>query len=208
MTRFVFTQNDKDDVRTAVQNAATADKAWGDSSLDDLKLRIKRFNYTKKQSKCCYCLRDFSNNYMSVIDTEHILPKSLWPKYTFTMKNLSISCKRCNSTIKKTRTDFLTTSILNKRNVFVSRYYRFLHPILDSPEGKLNIISVQTNSSINLIKYYARGEKGKYTYDYFKLNELEVASLNVSQGGQTASGVSDSIPDELLMDLQKILKKL
>lgn len=212
MAKFQFTTSEKQDVKNTVSHVKslgrTQDKAWDENQLNSLKLRIKTNNMTKTSNKCCYCFRDFSNNYLSVVDSEHILPKSIWPKYTFTMKNLSVACKRCNSTVKRFKVDFLNGLDKYNKKPFQSKYYKILHPNLDDAIGNLELISYQTSSTGNILKYLYSEGKGKYTYEFFRLKELEIESINESQGVKKRSLINANVPDELLEELYTNLKNL
>ena len=93
--------------------------------------------------------------------------------------------------IKKARTDFLTIPIhtLPKR-VFRSHYYRFVHPNLDKVESHIVRKSVQ-EGRVRFIKYFFpnASAKGKFTYTYFRLKELEVDSANLAQGRKRQSQI-------------------
>lgn len=157
---------------------------WKLNKLKPIKKKIKTKKRTDQQETCCYCQRDTAGEYTMVLDIEHILPKSLRLKSMFTLKNLAVSCKRCNMEIKKANTDFLTVPInqLPKR-VFKSHLYKFVHPNLDIPELHLKRRVVQEGRA-RITKYVFPNQsaKGRYTYEYFKLIDLEVDYANKAQG--------------------------
>jgi hypothetical protein len=121
-----------------------------------------------------------------VIDIEHVLPKSLFPKYMFRMSNLSASCKRCNMNLKKDKIDFLTGAGARRNGrLFRSKLYKLIHPNLDKYNSHLDLKSRQEGSMV-MVKYIVvnNSSKGAYTYEYFKLDRLEKNDFDMAQGSQ------------------------
>lgn len=187
--------------------AKDQDHAWEETDLEGVKKNIKDYNCGRTTFKCCYCKRDLSNRYRSEMDSEHVLPKSEWPNFTFKIKNLSISCKRCNSTIKKTRTDFLTVCCKEIKNPFKSKYYKFLHPNLDKDPSKLILYVISVSGYLEILKYKYKGDKGKFTYDYFKLKDLEKESINEAQGFKPPK-LSDAISGNTRIEILDMLEDI
>lgn len=185
--------------------------AWDRDALSNLKLEIKKYNMSRRDNKCCYCLRDFSSNHLSIVDGEHVLPKSKFPRLVFSLKNLSVSCKRCNSSIKGSRVDFLNVSIeYAQKKPFISENYKFLHPNLDSGRGRLEL-EIRTRTYGNVfIKYYydVNDLKAIYTYSYFELSKLEVEAFNINQGKKEKVTTSSSADKATLEEIEVLKKKL
>jgi hypothetical protein len=101
---------------------------WNNLILASIKRKIKDYYRIKNNEQCCYCRRDFENEFNMVIDIEHILPKSIadFSNYMFDIENLNISCKRCNMNIKKDRIDFIVDISKIKPNYKVSQKYLFI----------------------------------------------------------------------------------
>ncbi len=163
------------------QRADASLKIWENNKLDPVKSKLKLFIRTNRTdgNKCSYCLKDFYNDHNMSIDIEHILPKSKYPEYTFTLKNLTIACKRCNLIIKGNDTSFLTDDFERKKP-FKRKYYKITHPVLDR-KNHLLLFDLHYPGN-HIIKYYPKNTKAQNTYTYFRLNEIEIEILNQAQG--------------------------
>ncbi len=157
---------------------------WSLNKLKPIKAKIKKQKREDLEDTCCYCQRDTNGEFNMVLDIEHIIPKSTRLRHMFTMKNLTISCKRCNMKIKNTDTSFLSVPIENlPRRVFKSKYYKFIHPNIDDIESHIERNVIQ-KGKIRIVKYLIQNnsEKGWFTYRYFKLKDFEIDAANQSQG--------------------------
>lgn len=184
-----FTVGEIDAMRDA---SARGHTAWDRNvRLDSVKRKIKEFRIIRSSQTCCYCRRDIGGEFSMVLDVEHVLPKSQYLKYMFSGKNLAVSCKRCNMSIKGARLDFLFSPVMPKR-VFRSKYYKIIHPNLDDYESHLLRNAVQIGASV-LVKYsvVGRSSKGYYTYEFFKLDALERNSFDKAQGASGRSELKD-----------------
>ena len=169
--------------------------AWDrNPRLKTLKSKIKNFGKVKTGNQCCYCMSNIYGEFPMVLDIEHILPKSVFPKYMFTGKNLAISCKRCNMEIKKADVSFLAFPLVaTHRRVFRSRYYSFIHPNLDTYESHLHRNVVQSGRKVMVSYKIVNGSaKGAYTYSYFKLKNLELNSFDAAQGMKGRAEIKNS----------------
>lgn len=190
MNNFNFTNEHVAIMRTA---AKLGHKGWDLKDLKCIKSMIKTKRKLDQKDTCCYCQRDITGEFNMVLDIEHILPKSERLKNMFTMKNLSVSCKRCNMQIKGAKTDFLVVPINNlPKRVFRSHYYKFAHPNLDKVELHIKRVMFQ-DGKVKIIKYMFpnKTEKGSFTYEYFRLKELEVDSANKAQGKKGKNKIAD-----------------
>lgn len=59
------------------------------------KERYKRFLRVAQKGVCCYCLRPLGDD--GDVDLEHIIEKTVVADLSFNMKNLALSCGRCNT---------------------------------------------------------------------------------------------------------------
>ncbi len=168
---------------------------WSLTALKPVKDKIKQMKRKGLQEKCCYCLRDTTGEFNMVLDIEHIIPKGDRLRNMFTMKNLSVSCKRCNMKIKSTDTSFLSMDISElPRRAFRSRYYKFVHPNLDAPEKHIKRLVFELTGECKFIKYIIvpHSNKGLFTYEYFKLKELEVEAADRAQGRPKKNFIIDN----------------
>ena len=174
ITAFTFDE----DERLAIEVALLTDKPWYDPGVKDIKRRIKDFHLGMTVDTCCYCQRDLLGEFTMVIDVEHVLPSSKYKPQTFLMWNLSASCKRCNMDIKNDDVSF----IQGDGSLEDSSRYKLVHPNFDNPEDHLVRFAEQVGRS-RIVKYVVHTpDKGRYTYDYFKLKELETISYDEAQG--------------------------
>jgi len=183
MPNFIFTAEHISHIRAAISEKKTDEKVkvWEHKLLKPMRKELKHYILSNRKDgiRCAYCLKDFHNEHNMNIDVEHILPKSQYPEYTFTLKNLAVACKRCNLLIKKSDISFLTANFARKKP-FSSKYYRITHPVIDR-KNHLYLLDVHFNGC-HIIKYQTKSEKAKNTYNYFKLNEVEIETLNSAQG--------------------------
>lgn len=197
MAKLEFTDKEIECMKSAHMIGHTS---WDDASLKGIKTKIKDLNLSWQKDSCCYCMRPLNGEFLMVIDIEHILPKSLFVKHMFTVKNLSVSCKRCNLNIKKSKVDFLSLNInqLPKR-LFRSQFYKFVHPNLDNIESHLVLQITIVGRKHKLIKYQVINDsaKGAFNYSYFELEKLEVDSFNTAQNVKPKVEILDeNIRDE------------
>ncbi|MFL7032423.1 HNH endonuclease [Vibrio lentus] len=181
VAKLTFTANEIKEMQAA---SAAGHNGWKDKKLDTVKRKIKDHKRIYTYDLCCYCQRDTTEEFNMVLDIEHIIPKSARVKHMFTMKNLSVSCKKCNMKIKNEDLSFLVDDVVNlPSNIFKSRYYKFIHPNLDKVFRHLERNCVQ-QGRVRLVKYHFpnNSDKGKYTYEYFKLKEFEIEKANQAQG--------------------------
>lgn len=185
-----------DEENQKIKNAYTSSKPWNADNIDEIKRKIKNFHLHINHNLCCYCQRSLRDEFQMVIDVEHILPSSLYKQFTFEIWNTSASCKRCNMRIKKDRVDFINTE---NKNFLQSAHYKFAHPNFDPPFEHLKIQSIQDGPDMFVQYRLITNDKGKYTYDYFELQKIEVFYLNKAQGI-----VSPPIDDDISILIDKI----
>ncbi|EID4391957.1 HNH endonuclease [Vibrio vulnificus] len=189
--RLILNVREINSIRSAV---LISHKGWDNNKrLDSVKRKIKDLSMLKTYDNCCYCGRNIHGEFRMVLDIEHILPKSLCLKHMFTMKNLSVSCKRCNMNIKKNRIDFLNVDIVTASRSFKSKHYKFIHPNVDNYDAHLLLNCIQRGRAI--IKKYSvvnESSKGYFNYNYFQLEALEKNSFDEGQGGRNRSEINNS----------------
>jgi hypothetical protein len=121
-----------------------------------------------------------------VLDIEHILPKSVFSHCIFDLPNLAVSCKKCNMKIKGERLDFLNGEVsellkVEKSQLFHKELYKFAHPNLASVYEHLSIHN-ELKGPVTFSYYNVFTEVGRYTYDFFRLEEFVTESLERAQG--------------------------
>jgi hypothetical protein len=182
---------------------------WDKIEAGSLKTKLKTHFLTKTCHCCCYCLRSMYQWHSITIDVEHVLPKGSgkFPQFTFEVRNLSVACKRCNMGIKGSDTSFYLGAT-NDPNPFRSELYEFIHPNLDTASQHLEFWSAQHNAKF-MVKYQVLNDstKGKATYEYFKLQRLEVNSFDEAQG-LSAVLPDESIAPEITREILKAVEAL
>lgn len=180
-----FTLNDKE---IAIIHGVTDDTGsvdWNNKALANIRGRIKGLHLELQSSMCCYCRRSLHGEFAMVIDVEHILPKCTFKGFTFLSVNLSASCKRCNMNIKRARWDFVHGVSAHEMEALVdsSDAYEIIHPNLDVYADHLSRVVAGMDNHL-LVKYLTSRAtpKGRKTYEFFRLEELEVGCLDKAQG--------------------------
>lgn len=177
---------------------------WDNNEAEPLKRKIRDHFLSLGISSCCYCGLSMSNWHRITIDTEHVLPKGKFPRYTFEIKNLNIACRRCNMTIKGEKISFYLGSA-SEQDPFRSELYSFLHPNYDVRRDHLRIFNFQVDDNLFLKYIVALGStKGEETYQFFRLDELETNTFDRAQGGADVTGI-EALPPEIAAALRALL---
>lgn len=197
----VFTETEKQLIRHL-----SVVGGWDNAEAEPIKVKFKKYLLTKTSNCCCYCRRSMHMWHLMTIDIEHVLPKGneKYSQFTFEIKNLSVSCKRCNMGIKRSDTSFYLGAP-EEAGSFKSEHYTFIHPNLDMADDHLRFLSFQFNNKL-MIKYQVVNEsvKGSATYEYFELQKLELNSFDEAQGLAEASP-SESLPYKIAQELKTVL---
>lgn len=201
----MYTENDLEVIATSKELGGDI---WNNENLIGIKARIKEYYLNYNNYECCYCRKNFIGEFSMVIDIEHILPKKKYSDYMFDLENLNIACKRCNMNIKRDRTDFIVDIATIIPDYKLSSKYYFIHPNFDNYFEHMDYFVVIKNEK-KIIKYTPLSEKGKFTYDYFLLQKLEIDYLNYAQGVEfRRTDFSESIPENIKDDLQEFLNDI
>lgn len=202
---YVLTQEDVDNIKSAVSEAGDI---WNSKHLYDFKKNVKQHYRTEQKEQCSYCKRVILGEFKMVLDIEHILPKknNKFKKFMFLPKNLCVSCKRCNMAIKGNDTSFIVEGSSFEDNFYASEKYLFLHPHSDNYWDSIRY-SVAIENDIQLIQYTVINDcpKGLYTYNYFRLEQLEIDIVNEAQGIDTES-ISLAIQEDLALEVQALFQ--
>lgn len=200
-----FDDNEKALILAAV---AKGGKIWDDDTLSLIKRKIKTYCLEKTTHQCCYCRKDFTDEFNMVIDIEHVLPKSRYGDFIFQMFNLSVSCKRCNMKIKGERLDFLIDPNVVYHQPEDSSQYLLSHPNLDDYFQNLGY-NAQFIDNKKFVKFVPKTNKGQFTYDFFKLNQMEIDTINEMQGIKAQDvELSEKIPSELIEGVVDLVDQL
>lgn len=110
---------------------------------------IKDILKNETKEKCAYCESRITHIYPG--DIEHIIPKSIYPRLTFTWSNLTLGCYWCN----------------NKKSNFLDKSCMLLNPYKDNPKSHLRAFGP-------LIFHVNSSKRGELTWRKFELNRTEL----------------------------------
>lgn len=164
----------------------TPTQSWKWKGFKPIKKRLKLHRLKEQNNTCCYCQRNIKGEFKLILDVEHVLPKSVFNHCIFDLPNLAVSCRRCNWNVKGKNTDFFDQGILNipkmhKSDLFKQEHYIFAHPNLVDRFKHLSIKSEQDGPRA-ILYYRIYSKLGRQTYNYFRLHEFEINSLDKAQG--------------------------
>lgn len=209
--RTKLTPEDVAIIREVIAECADShEKIWGNKKLAGVKAKIKAHYRSLLEESCCYCCKNIHGEFKLVLDIEHILPKAHFKKFEFSPFNLSVACKRCNMNIKQDDTSFLKDLDVAKINPTDTANYKIIHPNLDYYYDHLCYETAIRNNS-KMVKYTVANDsdKGAFTYEYFRLKELEIDTINIAQGIVTEQKkFSDLMPSKVVKDIEALLKEL
>lgn len=200
LTNFNFSEEEQ----SAIDAALATEKPWDHEQevltdhkdvLVQLKVRVRDFHLQRHGHSCCYCAKNFEGEFTYVLDREHILPKDAFHSLAYTLCNLGVACKKCNMRIKGTDTSFVFDIGTILSNYDRSDRYLFIHPNFDRFSDHIAISEVILDEN-KLIAYKALNGslKGGYHYNYFKLSDRQIESLDQAQGlSPQASDVAKQI---------------
>ncbi|WP_342245282.1 HNH endonuclease [Pseudomonas sp. OTU5201] len=202
-----FTSKDFDAIKLAIKEGG---KIWESKHVSDVKRKIKDHYRAIQGEQCCYCRKNFKGEFNMVLDIEHVLPQgnSKFKKFMFTITNLSVACKRCNMLVKKDDISFISDTADFSKDPFLSDNYKLIHPNVDNYFHHLHYDASIRNLE-TMIKYTISGDsnKGHFTYNYFRLNELEVDSFNKSQGALGHVDISSAIDPDIALEIENLLEQ-
>lgn len=177
---------------------------WASPNLQAIRSKIRRFHRALRGDRCCYCQKSFADDHPLAVDIEHVLPKSKFHMLAITAVNLTVACKRCNMTIKKSRIDFLHgRTIAEVSGIYdQSETYEFVHPNLDEYDQHLQLLTTSIGKHM-LWRYMVKANsiKGIRTVDYFDLRSLEVDDLDRIQGIEGMSGSERALQIRRLLEV-------
>ncbi|QFY59716.1 hypothetical protein FZ934_04275 [Rhizobium grahamii] len=149
-------------------------------AISSFKIRLKKYHLLLQDSRCGYCRVSLHNRNIET-DREHILPKERFKFLCFDIYNLSVACKTCNMSIKKRRVTHLTSKgVLLHKDILDERNYKIVHPNIHVWSEHIDLQGDEDGDSVFRL-YYPITDRGKFTYDFFKLKDLERARNNDAQ---------------------------
>jgi len=197
-------------IKEAVKDVHDDEKFWDSDAFADLKQEIKAYLKRKTRYCCAYCRKNLLGEHEMTIDVEHILEKSEFPRLTFEIENLAISCRRCNFQKNRIKDPHVEADI--EPAYRSSHAYRFIHPNLDNYFDYMGVISISIDG-LSVIKYLPmpragvpNPEKAWFTYEEFRLREVErldlMSALKVHKPNSILAIESPEVRDFLARQLE------
>ena len=176
--------------RDAIAVALTSNSPWKHeeflnptkTALKSVKDKIKAYHLIRAANMCCYCRRSLRDEKIGV-DREHIIPKGKFKSLTYDIFNLSVACKRCNMDYKKERVDHIVDHETIETDFRNPNRYLIPHPNIDLYGSHIVRTSFQHDDG-EVTTYKLITDKGKFLYDFVRLDRLCVNELDIAQGGE------------------------
>lgn len=201
-----------DDETTVVTEALKASKPWDwkpacpvkKASLKSAKDKILAFHLQRHNHTCCYCKTGLKAAGPFMTDREHVLPKSKaqFKAFSYAIWNLGVACKRCNMQFKGAADGFVVSKV-DQVAFQTSENYRFIHPNYDRWGDHLTRFDAGMDEK-KLVVFFnpTDSEKGQYTKEFFKLEQLSLNSFDEGQGLKTTDQLSRAAA--LVLQLAKL----
>lgn len=128
---------------------------WHHPDAGTVRTAVK-YHYEREQEfRCCYCKQELLSVHGRVWDAEHIVPRSVVPRFLFEPLNLVVACVDCNST--KGDANTVTRNRRPRRYPASSSDFTIVHPHFDEYEEHI---------AVYLGKIYsAKSPKGQKTIE-------------------------------------------
>lgn len=136
---------------------------------------IKQALIEETNEKCAYCESKITHIYPG--DIEHIIPKSIYPRLTFSWNNLTLGCYWCNNK----KRNFLSKEcmLLNPYKDSIKEHLRAFGPIIfhinDSKRGEISLRQLELNRVELRERRFEKIEELKNLID--KLNSERIPAL-------------------------------
>lgn len=128
---------------------------WDHPDAALVRAAIKDHYEREQEFRCCYCQQQLLSGHGRVWDAEHIVPRSIVPRFLFEPRNLAVACVDCNST--KSDTSVVTRNRRPRAYPSSSSDFTIIHPHFDHFDAHI---------AIYLGKIYsAKSAKGQKTIE-------------------------------------------
>lgn len=142
---------------------------WSDDALIDIRKSVKQHYIREQEYRCCYCQQKDYSEHGRDWDAEHVIARSLEPKFMFTPENLAVSCVECDQ--RKSATEVRVRNF--RKFPQKSSHYKIVHPHFDDWSEHLEIEGGET--------YVALTEKGKFTIYHCDLFRFRQRKMNIER---------------------------
>ena len=179
-------------------------KPWNGkwSSVDDLIVNIKtkiRGQLVASQNCCAYCGLPFKGSKDKQI--EHIAPKANYrqPEFTFTLKNLVLSCVYCNNLIVKGSKE---TIELPAHRSYKKCKFLIVHPYFDDPDEHYDWTDQDDKILIQVKNDSAQGRASIKMFDLdsegMSMMRAALSSLSKLKTERPVSAVDEALISDVL----------
>lgn len=161
---------------------------------------VRDYYRDEQRLTCPYCGRFREEFHGGVWDIDHIIPKSSYPEYLYTPKNLAVTCKDCNT--HKSNKSPLSSPIVNGTPYPVQRAaYKIIHPHLDRYDQHITLSRDAEGRSCHV----PFTDKGRETFSMCKLIRFSEALAGTSEFVPelgTEIGIADELGEDVLTFLE------
>ncbi len=197
--------NLSDPERDAIDLALASTSPWSHenfpnptkASLKSAKNKIKLYHLARTSNRCCYCRRSLLDANIET-DREHIIPKGSFRALTYSLFNLSVACKRCNMSYKKERLDHIVDHNTIEADIKNPDRYLIPHPNIDLYSDHIVRTSFQYEDG-EITTYKLITDKGKFLYEFVRLDKLCIDGIDRAQGGK---GISEALAELLKLPIE------
>ncbi|MGI7029369.1 HNH endonuclease [Raoultella ornithinolytica] len=148
---------------------------------------------------CPYCGRLREEFHGGQWDIDHIIPKSSYPEYLYTPRNLAVTCKDCN-TYKSKDNPLLSPLAHQSPYPNNSEYYKIIHPHFDLYDDHIRLTRDRNGRSCHEVIT----DKGRETFNVCNLIRFSEALSGTSEYIPEL-GVEIGITDEFSESVQMLL---
>lgn len=196
----------RDELKQLAQMKDWTGEQWDNKSNDEfiagIKTKIRR-QLEDAQKTCCYCGLKLGGTSRGEI--EHIAAKAKFrhPEFTFTLKNLALSCHWCNHPEKKGSKD----TILIKKKLYSKCGFLLVHPYFDDPADHYE----WTDNDIEILIQVKNGStQGLFSINMFGLDSPEMNEQRAAQVAHEKKKLEQalSVQDESLVNRTMEYKQL
>ncbi|MDV7458265.1 hypothetical protein R4643_12325 [Acinetobacter baumannii] len=165
-----------------INNFNPEDKNYWDNTdklMTSIRKKIRDHFLSAQDYQCCYCKMTKQEDHGLVWDVEHILPKILYPQFTFTPLNLAVSCKECNRS-KWNNDIVINSSEIKEHYVISSNNISIIHPHFDIYDEHIKVIRYGNNKIFHTT--INNSSKGKNTFVYCNLFRFMESTFSDNRG--------------------------
>lgn len=128
---------------------------WDRPDVETVRAEVKSFYEREQEFRCCYCQQELLSDHGRVWDAEHVVPRSIVPRFLFEPRNLAVACVDCNSTKRDANT--VTRNRRPRTYPTTSSDFTIVHPHFDDYDEHIAVFLGKI--------YSAKSPKGQKTIE-------------------------------------------